>query len=174
MTEKEAKNKQLNEIEDLNATSTNDQDTVAKNLDAPANKSVADTIIDDETKVDSDSDVVEEPSYDDDSDSKSVAELENESEDQQVTNDKQESKLAEDEEQETETEKREARRKRRRRPRLRIIPIWLRLLISIVLIGGSLILGLMVGFGVIGDGENPSDILDPDIWYRMIDIIRGR
>ncbi|GAE33658.1 DNA-directed RNA polymerase subunit beta [Halalkalibacter akibai] len=69
---------------------------------------------------------------------------------------------------------REVRRKKRRvkKPRLRLIPIWLRILISIVLIGGSLILGLMFGYGVIGGGE-PGEAIRPDTWYHIIDIIRG-
>jgi len=76
----------------------------------------------------------------------------------------------EEEEQDT----REVRRKKRRvkKPRLRLIPIWLRILISIVLIGGSLILGLMFGYGVIGGGE-PGEAIRPDTWYHIIDIIRG-
>ncbi|MCM3714320.1 DNA-directed RNA polymerase subunit beta [Halalkalibacter oceani] len=63
-------------------------------------------------------------------------------------------------------------RKSRRRPRLRLIPIWLRILLSIVLIGGSLLLGLIVGYGVIGDGD-PADALKPETWYHILDIIRG-
>lgn len=62
--------------------------------------------------------------------------------------------------------------KRTRRPRLRLIPIWLRILLSIVLIGGSLLLGLIVGYGVIGDGD-PADALKPETWYHILDIIRG-
>lgn len=65
-------------------------------------------------------------------------------------------------------------RQRRRRLRLRMIPIWLRILLSIVLIGGSFIIGLMVGYAVVGDGENPGEILKPDIWYYLIDMIRGK
>ena len=59
-----------------------------------------------------------------------------------------------------------------RKPRLRIIPIWLRIILSIVLIGGSLLLGLMVGYGVIGGGS-PADVLKPETWYHILDIIRG-
>ncbi len=70
-------------------------------------------------------------------------------------------------------EKREARRKKERRPRLRLIPVWLRIILAIVLIGGSLLLGLIVGYGVIGDGD-PADALKPQTWYHIIDIIQGR
>ncbi|WP_332698858.1 DNA-directed RNA polymerase subunit beta [Halalkalibacter lacteus] len=75
----------------------------------------------------------------------------------------------------TEEEKktREARGKKRTpKPRLRLIPIWLRILIAIVLIGGSLILGLMFGFGVIG-GHDPAEVIRPETWYHIIDFIRG-
>ncbi|MFC0471730.1 DNA-directed RNA polymerase subunit beta [Halalkalibacter kiskunsagensis] len=70
-------------------------------------------------------------------------------------------------------ETREARRKKRtHKPRLRLIPIWLRIFIAIVLIGGSLILGLMFGFGVIG-GHDPAEVIRPETWYHIIDFIRG-
>ncbi len=59
-----------------------------------------------------------------------------------------------------------------RKPRLRILPIWLRLIIVIVLAGGCLLLGLMFGYGVIGDGE-PAEALTTEPWYHIIDIMRG-
>lgn len=64
------------------------------------------------------------------------------------------------------------KRKRERRPRIRLIPMWLRFLIAIVLIGGSLLLGIIVGYGVIGDGD-PAEALKPHVWYHIIDMIRG-
>lgn len=70
---------------------------------------------------------------------------------------------------------RESRRKKRsKKERLRLIPIWLRILIAIVLIGGSLILGLIVGFSVIGGGGDPKEVINPDTWYHIMDIVRGR
>ncbi len=74
------------------------------------------------------------------------------------------------EQSETNSAKRSGRKKRK--PRLRIFPIWLRIILSIVLIGGSLLLGLIVGYGVIGDGS-PADALKTETWYHIIDIIRG-
>jgi hypothetical protein len=112
---------------------------------------------------------------------------------EETTEPKEESSLLEEESNEaehssedvkvTDTEKKQTREKRRqtqqrekkpseKKPRLRLIPIWLRILISIVLIGGCLILGLMFGYGVIGGG-NPAEALKPDTWYHILDIIRG-
>ncbi|WP_062052596.1 DNA-directed RNA polymerase subunit beta [Bacillus sp. JCM 19034] len=71
-------------------------------------------------------------------------------------------------------EPKSGQRQNRRRLRLRMIPIWLRILLSIVLIGGSFIVGLMVGYAVVGEGDNPGEILKPDIWYYLIDLIRGK
>lgn len=71
---------------------------------------------------------------------------------------------------ENDNEKRSDRRTRKER--LRIFPIWLRILVSIVLIGGSLLLGIIFGYGVIGDG-NPTDALSLETWYHIIDIIQG-
>jgi cobalamin biosynthesis Mg chelatase CobN len=64
------------------------------------------------------------------------------------------------------------KKKRTPKPRLRLIPIWLRILIAIVLIGGCFILGLMFGFGVIGNQE-PAEVIKPETWYHIIDFIRG-
>lgn len=72
---------------------------------------------------------------------------------------------------ESETQPEETQRIRK--PRLRILPIWLRIILSIVLIGGSLLLGLIVGYGVIGGGS-PADALKPETWYHILDIIRGK
>lgn len=70
-------------------------------------------------------------------------------------------------------ERRIEKKARRRRPRIRLIPIWLRFIIAVVLIGGSFLLGLIVGYGVIGDGD-PSEAVKPHIWYHILDMIQGR
>ena len=62
--------------------------------------------------------------------------------------------------------------RRRKKQRLRVVPIWLRLLLAIVLIGGSLLLGLMVGYGVLGDGQ-PADALQTETWYHIFELMRG-
>lgn len=54
--------------------------------------------------------------------------------------------------------------------RVRKFPIWLRLIVIFVLSIISLVLGLMVGYGVLGDG-NPIDALKIDTWQHIIDIV---
>lgn len=57
-----------------------------------------------------------------------------------------------------------------RRPRRRLIPIWLRLVIVFVLILLSGMIGAMVGYGVIGEG-NAWDALKPATWQHIVDLI---
>ena len=54
--------------------------------------------------------------------------------------------------------------------RIRLIPIWLRVLLVIAMVGGSLIGGLMVGYGVLGDG-NPKDVLKKETWTHIVDLV---
>lgn len=54
--------------------------------------------------------------------------------------------------------------------RIRLIPIWLRVLLVIALTAASLVAGLMVGYGVIGDG-NPKDALSKSTWTHIIDLV---
>ncbi|MEG9296072.1 DNA-directed RNA polymerase subunit beta [Mangrovibacillus sp. Mu-81] len=54
--------------------------------------------------------------------------------------------------------------------RVRMLPIWLRILLVILLLAASLILGAMVGYGVIGDG-NPTDVFKKETWQHIIDIV---
>ncbi|MGJ7920779.1 DNA-directed RNA polymerase subunit beta [Neobacillus sp. LXY-4] len=56
------------------------------------------------------------------------------------------------------------------RIRIRLIPIWLRLVIIILLLSFSLMSGMMVGYGVIGDGK-PFDALKQSTWTHIVDII---
>lgn len=55
----------------------------------------------------------------------------------------------------------------------RLIPIWLRIILVIVLLIIAGAAGLMIGFGVIGSGE-PLDALKQDTWQHMLDIINGK
>ncbi|OEH93342.1 DNA-directed RNA polymerase subunit beta [Bacillus solimangrovi] len=57
-----------------------------------------------------------------------------------------------------------------RRRGVRLIPIWARVLIVLLLISLSLMSGLMVGYGVIGDGK-ATDALDRSTWTKVIDIV---
>ncbi|WP_100374157.1 DNA-directed RNA polymerase subunit beta [Bacillus sp. FJAT-45037] len=64
------------------------------------------------------------------------------------------------------------RKKRAKKERIRLIPIWLRLIVVTVLVGGSLLLGIIMGYGVIGDGD-PKDALKTETWYHILDIMQG-
>ncbi|TSB48637.1 DNA-directed RNA polymerase subunit beta [Alkalicoccobacillus porphyridii] len=61
---------------------------------------------------------------------------------------------------------------RTKKGRIRILPIWLRLYIILTLIGASLFLGMMIGYGVIGGGD-PFDIFKLETWYHIVDLMSG-
>lgn len=54
--------------------------------------------------------------------------------------------------------------------RVRIFPVWLRIIIVGILSVAALVVGLMIGFGVIGDGT-PTDALKVETWQHIIDIV---
>ncbi|MGR3766111.1 DNA-directed RNA polymerase subunit beta [Rossellomorea sp. NS-SX7] len=54
--------------------------------------------------------------------------------------------------------------------RVRMLPIWLRILLVVLLLAASLAFGAMVGYGVIGDG-NPTDVFKKETWQHIIDIV---
>ncbi|SEA68603.1 DNA-directed RNA polymerase subunit beta [Thalassobacillus cyri] len=54
-------------------------------------------------------------------------------------------------------------------PRRRIFPIWLRLIVITILCAVALIVGLMVGYGVLGDGQ-PLDVLKLETWEHIWNI----
>ncbi|RIW36107.1 DNA-directed RNA polymerase subunit beta [Bacillus salacetis] len=55
--------------------------------------------------------------------------------------------------------------------RIRVLPIWLRIILFVVLLAGCVIGGAMFGYGVIGDGK-PMDVLDKSTWQHIIDIVK--
>jgi|SRR5699024_2454556 len=63
-----------------------------------------------------------------------------------------------------------SKRKKKKKYRARKFPIWLRIIVVLILFGLSLIVGLMVGYGFLGDG-NPVDALNKDTWQHIIDIV---
>jgi flagellar basal body-associated protein FliL len=67
------------------------------------------------------------------------------------------------------TEK-EPKKKRESKIRIRLIPIWVRLLLVVVLFAASIVIGVVVGYGVIGDGK-PSDALKKETWQHIVDIV---
>lgn len=56
---------------------------------------------------------------------------------------------------------------------IRMFPIWLRILLIILFFAGAAIAGLMVGYGVLGDGE-PKDALKWETYQHMVDIKDGK
>jgi hypothetical protein len=57
--------------------------------------------------------------------------------------------------------------------RIRLFPIWLRIIIVLAIIIVAMVLGVMVGYGVIGDGQ-PADALKWRTWQHIIDIMSGQ
>lgn len=60
--------------------------------------------------------------------------------------------------------------KKQKRPRRRVFPIWMRIIVVGIFAAAALILGLMIGYGVIGDGT-PTDALKKDTWQHIIDLV---
>lgn len=56
------------------------------------------------------------------------------------------------------------------RIRLRLIPIWVRLIMIAVLIALSAVAGVLVGYGVIGDGK-PEDAFKKSTWQHIVDLV---
>lgn len=66
--------------------------------------------------------------------------------------------------------KQKLEKQRSKRSKQRIFPIWLRIIV--VLIGSvfMVISGIMIGYGVLGEGT-PSDALKIETWKHIIDIV---
>lgn len=62
-------------------------------------------------------------------------------------------------------------RKRNKKPRRRIFPIWLRIIVVFVLAVIALLAGLMIGFGVLGNG-NATDALKIETWQYIVDFVK--
>lgn len=56
---------------------------------------------------------------------------------------------------------------------IRLIPIWLRVLLVLLLLSTAAVVGAMIGYGYIGDGQ-PSDVLKKETWVHILDIINGK
>ena len=68
---------------------------------------------------------------------------------------------------------RQLRARNKEMPIRRIFPIWLRVIVIFLLAFFALILGMIVGYTFLGDGENPLDVLTFDFWRHVLDIITG-
>lgn len=71
---------------------------------------------------------------------------------------------------ETKGQKQKQQDEKPKKQRRRILPIWLRIIIVLLVSTVALVAGLMIGYGVIGDG-NPSDALKIETWRHIIDIV---
>lgn len=61
-------------------------------------------------------------------------------------------------------------RERREKIRVRLIPVWVKVTIVILLTVMSLLAGTVVGYGVIGNGK-PSEALQKGTWTHILDMI---
>lgn len=59
---------------------------------------------------------------------------------------------------------------KRKPARVRIFPIWLRIIVISILAVFALAAGLMIGYGILGDGE-PLDALKVETWKHLIDMV---
>jgi len=62
---------------------------------------------------------------------------------------------------------------RKRWIQIRLIPIWARILLVLLLLFLATITGLMIGYGFIGDGE-PMDALKWGAWQHILDLVNGK
>ena len=56
------------------------------------------------------------------------------------------------------------------RIRVRLIPIWLRLVLLLVMIAASMTAGALVGYGAIGGGK-AIDVFKPSTWTHIRDLV---
>lgn len=56
------------------------------------------------------------------------------------------------------------------RVRVRLIPIWLRIILVIVLLALSIMAGAAFGYGVLGDGK-PTEIFQKSTWTHILDLV---
>ncbi|WP_208560976.1 DNA-directed RNA polymerase subunit beta [Marinilactibacillus kalidii] len=47
----------------------------------------------------------------------------------------------------------------------------LKIIIILLLIAVAFFGGLMIGYGVIGDGNSPMDVFEPELWQHILDFI---
>jgi hypothetical protein len=83
-----------------------------------------------------------------------------------ATDTKTEEKKRRSKKEESKKQKPSKRTKKEKIGRRRILPIWLRILIVLLLSAVALVVGVMVGYGVIGDGK-PSDALEWETWEHI-------
>ncbi|OLS41145.1 hydroxymyristoyl-ACP dehydratase [Bacillus sp. MRMR6] len=60
-----------------------------------------------------------------------------------------------------------------KRVRIRLIPIWLRVLLLVMMIVVSVIGGAAVGYGILGDGQ-AGDVLKQSTWNHILELIEKK
>ncbi|WP_026677329.1 DNA-directed RNA polymerase subunit beta [Fictibacillus gelatini] len=71
----------------------------------------------------------------------------------------------------TREEKRKQLKEKPGKKRKRLFPIWLRLLVIAVLVCVCFMVGTIIGYGVIGNG-NKADVFKPSTWTHIIDLVK--
>ncbi|MFD2446740.1 DNA-directed RNA polymerase subunit beta [Bacillus sp. CGMCC 1.16607] len=61
-------------------------------------------------------------------------------------------------------------RERRKNIRVRLIPVWVKVIMVVLLLFVSVIAGTVVGYGFIGNGK-PSEALQKETWTHILDMI---
>ncbi|WP_432354097.1 DNA-directed RNA polymerase subunit beta [Sporosarcina sp. A2] len=56
---------------------------------------------------------------------------------------------------------------------IRILPIYVRVLLVLVLLAAAVVLGAFIGFSILGDGA-ASDIFHKETWTHIFDIMNGK
>jgi hypothetical protein len=67
----------------------------------------------------------------------------------------------------------EATPKKRSWVQIRILPIWLRIILVLLLLTGAAMLGATLGYSGIGSGES-GDVFKKETWTHILDIISGK
>lgn len=60
-----------------------------------------------------------------------------------------------------------------KRIRIRLIPIWLRIVLLVILTGVFALLGATIGYSVLGNG-NAGDVLKGSTWTHIIDLVEKK
>ncbi len=69
-----------------------------------------------------------------------------------------------------EVKKEKNTREKKKRIRVRLIPIWLRIIIVIVLLAASIVLGAMFGYAIMGNGK-AKDVFEKSTWTHIVDLV---
>jgi predicted histidine transporter YuiF (NhaC family) len=69
-----------------------------------------------------------------------------------------------------EVKKEKKTREKKKRIRIRLIPIWLRIIIVVLLLAGSIVLGAMFGYAVMGGGK-AKDVFEKSTWIHILDLV---